>query len=136
MSEEIVPKNDKKKEEENSIELLPPEERVRKIQSQMIAAFSSGRKSDKSILFEKMSPENITQYLTGMEENDKRQFADSKDKRRIYMIYVVIGLISFGIAVIYLLPKDKDLLLQFIGMLVSFGGGFGIGRGYKDSDEN
>ena len=50
------------------------------------------------------------------------------------MGYVIIALVAFSVAVIYLLPKDKDLLLQLIAMLVSFGGGFGLGKSSKDKD--
>lgn len=135
MSEEIIPKNEKKN-EENSPEILQPEERARKIQSQMIAAFSSGRKSDKSILFEKMSSENITQYLSGVEENDKRQFEFAKSNRLFYLAYVIIGIGAILFLLIYLFPRDRDLFLQILGLIISFGGGFGIGRSYKNNDEN
>lgn len=134
MSEEILPNNEKGLAKE--IETLPPEEQARKIQSIFMSMIQSGRKSDKSVLFEKMSPENISKYLDGMEKNDERKFKDEQNKRFLYMVYVFIGLIAFGIGVVYLLPKDKDLLLQLIAILVSFGGGFGIGRAYGNDKDN
>lgn len=134
----IVPDNNadvqKKAKRSNSgnDDIPMPPEIMRRMQGFM--SMSTGSRSGMSILFEKFTPEHIDKYLDYVQRDDDKEAELKSSNRWFYMGYVVIALVAFSVAVIYLLPKDKDLLLQLIAMLVSFGGGFGLGKSSKDKD--
>ena len=51
--------------------------------------------------------------------------------RWFYLFYTILGLSFFSFLVIYLLPKDKELLDQILKLLVAYAGGLGSGYGLK-----
>ena len=89
---------------------------------------SSGSKNAMSIIFEKFNSDHIDKYLDYLQRDDDTEAKYRSTNRFFYMGYVIIALIFLGFATVYLLPNNKDLLLQLIALLTSFGGGFGIGR--------
>jgi len=47
------------------------------------------------------------------------------------VIYVSFALAFLFFLIVFLSPKDKDLLTKIIELLIIFGGGFGAGYGVK-----
>jgi hypothetical protein len=82
-------------------------------------------------LFDKFTPEHVTQYLDGMQKDDDNQFKLTSSNRWFFLFYVVLAVTVFCFLVVYLLPRDKALLDQIFKLFITFAGGFGSGYGIK-----
>jgi hypothetical protein len=104
---------------------VPPQV-IREFQSFM-GMISSGPRMHP--LFDKFTDEHIDKYLDGLQKERDHDFDLSKSNRMYYLVYAIIAIIAIGAAIVYLLPKDKDLLLLLIQILVVLAGGVGAGYG-------
>jgi hypothetical protein len=111
-----------------AVEKMPPE--VRRIFQGFAASFSSQISGPRpNPLFEKFTPEHIDKYLDYIQRDDDHDYELKKTNRMYYMVYALVALAAFGAGVVYLLPRDKDLLIQLITLIVILGGGVGAGYG-------
>jgi len=113
---------------ELALEQLPPEVR-RTVQSFMgiSASYRSGPMQNP--LFDKFTDEHIDTYLGMVKQDDLNDHHIRKTNRWFYLFYAVMAIGSFMAGVYYLLPLDRDLLVQLIVILVTIAGGLGAGYG-------
>jgi hypothetical protein len=82
-------------------------------------------------LFEKFTEAHIDKYLDYVQRDDDNEYELKKSNRWFYFGYVILALAIFCAAVVYLLPRDKDLLFRLIEIIVLLAGGLGAGYGLK-----
>ena len=61
------------------------------------------------------------------ENQDIRDREERKSQRTYNLILLIVGLTFLGFLIVYL-KEDKELLYKIIIAIISFVGGFGIGR--------
>lgn len=76
---------------------------------------------------EKITEEHITKLIEKSDNQDVRDREERKSQRNYNLILLIIGLIFLGFLIVYL-KEDKELLYKIIIAIISFVGGFGIGR--------
>jgi hypothetical protein len=116
-----------KLEKDLDIDELPQEARaiVRMMMSRSISTKSS------SFLQDKVNQEHISKILEIAEEDNKREFEDTKLARIYNLLTLIIVLIFLGFLTVFLANKDLSTYQDIIRILIIFGGGFGAGFGYK-----
>lgn len=82
-------------------------------------------------LFDKMEPEHVTQYLEGVQEDERLAHEREMARQRERKYYFTAIIIALGALIFFLLPNDKDLLEDILKIVVSFAGGVGTGIGIK-----
>lgn len=82
-------------------------------------------------LFEKFTPEHTSQFLDNIRRDDENEYKLKSSNRWFHVIYVFFAMAFLLFLIVFLLPKDKDLLNKIIELLIAFGGGFGAGYGVK-----
>lgn len=112
----------------NLPENMPPEVK-RTIRMSMMGASFGGVPSHP--LFDKFTPEHVTQYLNGMQKDDDNSFKLISSNRWFFLFYVVLTVVVFCGLIIYLLPRDKAFLDLLFKLIITFAGGFGSGYGIK-----
>ena len=108
------------------LEAVPAEERGRFIsimKESMFASFMSGNDP----IAEKITTEHISKILENVDVQDKRDRDERKSEKNYQIIFLLIGLVFMGL-LIFFLKDDKDLLYKIIIAIISFIGGFGIGK--------
>ena len=112
--------------------LIPPEERgeiVTRLFSSFTSFLSVGPAPNP--LLSKFNEDHISQFLDQMQRNDDRTHELHRTDRRLIASFISLIIIVFCGGVIYLLPRDRDLLLLLIQFLVLVAGGIGAGYGIK-----
>ena len=120
---------------ENLPKNMPPEVK-RSIRMSMMGASFGGPPSHP--LFDKFTPDHVTQYLDGIQKDDDNLFKLTSSNRWFFLFYVVLIVGVFCFLVVYLLPRDKALLELIFKLFITFAGGFGSGYGlkaYKDRNK-
>jgi len=136
-SEVAVSEKAKEKEAEQEIPLdkaikeMPPA--VRQTLQSFFALVSRTTSSDPRhiSLFEKFTDEHIDKYLDYIQRDDDQEYDLKRTNRWFYLGYALMALGMFVAGVVYLLPRDKDLLIQLIQIIVLIAGGIGAGIGIK-----
>jgi hypothetical protein len=82
-------------------------------------------------LFEKFTEEHITKFLDYSQKDDDNEFKYKSSNRWFYFLYSILGVGLFIFLITYLLPQNKELLLDIFKLFVAFIGGLGIGYGLK-----
>ncbi len=83
---------------------------------------------------EKITEEHITKLIEKSDNQDIRDRAERKSQRNHNLTLLIIGLCFLGFLIVFL-KEDKELLYKLIIAIISFVGGFGIGRTtYKRED--
>ncbi len=82
-------------------------------------------------LFEKFTPEHTSQFLENIRRDDENEYKLKSSNRWFQVVYASLALAFLLFLIVFLLPKDKDLLTKIIELLIVFGGGFGAGYGVK-----
>jgi len=112
----------------DDIDQMPPE--VAKSFRSVLAMFSQSISSTRANpIIDKFNEAHIDKYLDYIQRDDDHEYELKKSNRWFYLAYAVIALGVFSIGVIYLLPRDRDLLMQLITLIVMLGGGIGAGYG-------
>ena len=111
------------------LEDLPKEAQavMKMVMSRSISAKSSLSNS----LSDKINTEHISKMLDIAEQDNEREFEDTKLSRLYNLITLVIILIFLGFITVFLGNKDLSTYQDIIRILIIFGGGFGAGFGYK-----
>lgn len=109
-----------------SLEKMPPE--VRRTISGFMGMIQS-RSGPMNPLFEKFNDAHIDKYLDYIQRDDDHEYELKRSNRWFYLSYFVIAIVVVAIAVVYLLPRDKDFLQAIFQFLIILGGGLGAGYG-------
>ncbi len=106
---------------------MPPEFR-RQIQAFM-AMIQTQSKTAGHPLFAKFTEAHIDKYLDYVQRDDDHEYEIAKSNRLFYLGYFILAIVVLIVAIVYLLPRDRDFLIQIIQFLVLLGGGIGAGYG-------
>lgn len=136
-----VQKNDSKKGNDNDdsiipdeiLEAIPVEERGKVISVIKQSMFSSITRRSNPIA-DKITTEHITQLISKSDEQDKRDREERKGQRNYNLLLVLIGLAFIGFLIVFL-QRDKELLVKIIIAIISFVGGFGVGKSTSKKEE-
>jgi hypothetical protein len=108
-------------------EQMPPE--VRKSFQAFMAMSTRYSGPRPNPLIEKFTEAHVDKYLDYAQRDEDNEYHLRKTNRWFYLLYAVLVLAIFIAAVVYLLPRDKELLEQLIDLIVILGGGIGAGYG-------
>ncbi len=82
-------------------------------------------------LFEKFNEKHIDKFLDYSQRDDDNEFKYKSTNRWFYLLYSILGISLFVFLVIFLLPNDRELLIDIFKLIIVFGGGLGSGYGLK-----
>jgi len=108
------------------LEAIPEKDREKFIAIFQETVFSSVIKSGNN-LTDKLTPEHITSIINNSDTQDKRDRDERKGQRYYHLIFFVLSLLFLSFIIIFL-KDDKELLYKIIIAIISFLGGFGIGK--------
>ena len=126
MEKDIEKVEDSKIAPNEILEVIPAEERGRFVSIMKETMFASFMSSNNPIA-EKITTEHISKVLENADIQDKRDRQERKSEKNYQIIFLSIGLVFIGLLIIFL-KEDKDLLYKIIIAIISFIGGFGIGK--------
>ncbi len=118
---------------EDVLESIPVEERG-KVVSIIKQSMFSGVMRRGNPISEKITGEHITKLIDKSDNQDIRDREERKSQRNYNLVLIIIGLIFLGFLVVFL-KDDKELLYKIIIAIISFIGGFGIGRTTSKKEE-
>jgi len=87
-------------------------------------------------LLEKFNEAHIDKYLDYMQRDDDNEYQIKKSNRWFSLVYFILILIILTIGIVYLLPRDKDLLIFIIQVIIILAGGIGAGYGLKSRERD
>ena len=108
------------------LETIPEKDREKFITVVQEIMFASFVKNNNS-LTDKLTPDHITNIINNSDAHDRRDRDERKGQRYYHLLIFIISLIFLGFVIVFL-KDDKDLLYKIIIALISFLGGFGIGK--------
>jgi len=82
-------------------------------------------------LFDKFTEAHVDKFLDYSQKDDENEYKLKSSNRWFYLIYFLVALAFMVFLIMFLLPNNKELLVDFIKILVGFVGGFGAGYGLK-----
>jgi len=134
MNDLPVIENDRKKDNhpidgiipEELLNAIPEEDRGKIISIMQKTMFSSIVRSSNP-LSEKITSDHITSIISNADIQDKRDRDERKGQRNYYLIILIIALVFLGFIIVFL-KEEKELLYKIIIAIISFIGGFGIGK--------
>ncbi len=94
--------------------------------------------SPESFVMKQITPEHITKYLDGAEQEMKNSYKE-QSQRKIFTLITVLAIMAFLIAIIIILKDNPDVMEKIIyaagGVIAGAFGGYGLGieKGKKDS---
>jgi hypothetical protein len=112
---------------------IPVEERSKVISIIRQSMYSSVSRHGNPIA-EKITTEHISQIINKSDDLDKRDREERKNQRSYNLILILLGLSFIGFLIVYL-QKDKELLIKIIVAIISFVGGFGLGKSTGKKEE-
>jgi hypothetical protein len=125
ISDDIIP--------EEVLERIPVEERGKIVSVIKQSMFSSVMRKSNPIS-EKITSEHITKLIDKSDSHDIRDREERKSQRNYDLVILLIGLAFLGFLIVFL-KDDKELLYKIIIAIISFIGGFGLGRTKSKKDE-
>lgn len=131
-NERTNPSKSKNSKEESDLKDLP--EDAQAIMKMMLSSSSFSARSSSplsSSLSNKIDNTHISKMLDIAEQDNKREYEDTKLARIYNLITLVIILIFLGFITVFLGNKDLSTYQDIIRIIIIFGGGFGAGFGYK-----
>ena len=121
-------------EDSDSIEVIPdeilegiPVEERSKIKSIISQTMFSGVMKRSNPISEKITSEHITKLIDNSNIQDDRDRKERKSDKNYQIIFLLIGLLFIGFLIVFL-KDNEDLLYKIIIAIISFVGGFGIGK--------
>lgn len=112
---------------EELLDNMPP-----KIRSTFMALMQSSTRSISSHpLFDKFDEKHIHKFLDYLQEDDNNRFKLKSSSRYFTLIYVCLVIAVIVFLVVYLLPANKELLVDILKTAVGFFAGVGSGFGLK-----
>ena len=87
-------------------------------------------------LFEKFNDQHVDKFLDILKGDDDNIHELRKSNRWFYIgTFIFITIVAIGL-VVYLLPKDRDLLMTLVQLFVILTGGVGAGFGISEKLKN
>jgi len=115
------------------LESIPVEDRG-KVISIIKQSMFSGIMRRGNPISEKITEEHITKLIDKSDNQDVRDREERRSQRNYNLILLFSGLIFLGFLIVFL-KDDKELLYKIIIAIISFVGGFGIGRTMTKREE-
>ncbi len=109
------------------LEAIPIEDRSRIKSIISRTMVSSGVMRGNNPISEKITSEHITKLIHNSDAQDIRDREERKSDKNYQLMFLVIGLVFLGFLIVFL-KEDKELLYKIIIAIISFVGGFGIGK--------
>ena len=134
-NEDLIEKSESQTEVNNDdIDIIPdevleaiPEEERGKFKSIVRQTMISGVMKRNNPISEKITSEHITELIKNSDNQDLRDRDERKTDKNYQIIFLLIGL-AFLVFLIIFLQNNEDLLYKIILAIISFLGGFGIGK--------
>lgn len=82
-------------------------------------------------LFDKFNDKHIDKFLDYSQEDDNNLYKLRSTNRWFTLIYTIVGIGFLIFLIIFLLPSNKDLLVEILKLIVIFAAGVGGGYGLK-----
>lgn len=82
-------------------------------------------------IFKKFTPEHVDKFLDHTHQSDREERALRRSGRWFQLAYVLLGAAALVALVVYLLPRDRSLLVEVLKAIVLFAAGVGSGYGLK-----
>lgn len=117
---------------EEVLDSVPPEHR-KVIERMMISSSVQMRSvsSPETVVMKKLTPEHISKYLDGAEQEMKNSYAEKFHKKVFTFLSMIVAMIFF-IIIIVLLKDSPDIMEKVIytvgGVVVGAFGGYGFGK--------
>ncbi|MFH2091458.1 MAG: hypothetical protein ABIJ31_03770 [Pseudomonadota bacterium] len=121
----------KKKEMMEFIEKSEPPPHVKEIMLGMMRSSSTSGPMPHPIV-SKLNDEHIHKFLDYSQKDDQNAYELTKSNRWFRLIYAILAASVFLFLIVFLLPNNKELLIDLIKILIAFVGGLGAGLGLKD----
>lgn len=122
---------------DNAIELLDKLEQskpeTRAVFEAFMATISRTEGSSISSLYPKFTPEHITIFLNGIQEDDNNRASLLRRQQWMNFVLIILGLVIVVSLILILKDNDSVLLDKIIQIAVLVGGGFGAGIGVNAS---
>ncbi len=112
------------------LEKLPPEQR--EVATQFMASFSEFHTRVPAInpLINKFNDDHVHKLLDQVGHQETSAHELRKSNRLFHLAYFLVGVAILIVAVVYLQPRDPELLDTILKYLFAFAGGFGSGATY------
>jgi len=108
------------------LEAIPVEDRSR-VKSMITQTMVSSVMKRSNPISEKVTSEHISKLIENSNVQDERDRKERKSNKNYQVIFLLIGLLFLGFLIVFL-KDDKDLLYKIVIAVISFVGGFGIGK--------
>lgn len=119
---------------EKNTEILTPEviEKMPTEVKKILSSFSatSFRAGPFNPLHEKINAKHIDKIIQADIEDDEKRYKYATSQRWFNLVYIIISLLFFVFLLFYLLPKSEETFKNILTIILTAGGGFGIGVGY------
>ncbi len=121
---------------EEVLDSVPPEHR-KVIEKMMISSVQmrSIASSPEATVMKKLTPEHISKYLDGAEQEMKNSYAEKFHKKVFTFLTMIVAMIFF-IVIIVLLKESPDVMEKIIytvgGVIVGAFGGYGLGKNQRE----
>lgn len=137
----VEPNENQSNEIDNIAEIIPeeilegvPEEDRSRIKSIISQTMISGVMRRNNPISDKVTSTHITKLIENSDAQDIRDRQERKSDKNYQLILLIIGLAFLGFLIVFL-KDDKELLYKVIIAIISFVGGFGIGKTAKNKRE-
>lgn len=123
---------EKKKEETEDLEVeemikgMPPE--IRRIFKSVVMRSTIDSSNP---VYEKINEKHIDKIIDYARDDEKDSSKLRSSNRFFNLVYTILGLAIFIFLIIYLLPRDLQLLVEILKVVVLFAAGVGSGYGLK-----
>jgi hypothetical protein len=114
---------------EEVLDEMPPDVR-KKFNSAIFGMFSSQSVGPMiNPIIEKFNDDHIDKYLDYMQRDDENEHQLKRTNRWFYLITLIIFLGVVVFLLVYLLPRDRELLTTLMQIFLALAGGVGAGFG-------
>jgi hypothetical protein len=111
------------------LEQIPEEERGKVVNIVKQSMFSAVMRKSNPLL-DKINSDHITKILDNSDEQDKRDRKEGNIQKLYNLALICLGL-GFVVFIIVFLQRDQELLIKVMIAMISFLGGFGLGKALK-----
>lgn len=128
--------SDENAEIEEALESVPPEHR-KVIERMMISSSVQmrGVVSPETAVMKKITPEHISQYLDGAEQEMKNSYKEKFHKKVFTFLSMIIAMIFFVIIIVLLkdMPDVMEKIIYTVGGVIAGAfGGYGLGKNQRE----
>lgn len=128
---------DNEKVQDNTSEIIPeevleaiPEEERGRFKSFISQTMISGVMKRNNSISDKITTDHITRLIDNADIQDKRDRDERKSEKNYQLIFLIIALLFLGFLIVFL-KDNQELLYKIIIAIISFVGGFGLGKTSK-----